>query len=209
MTGNGRKWIALSVALLVLLTGCWQDTAYQTGFGYTFTPHQIMFGARMESDRFARDAVVLDIYFGVHDMGYAEKYGSDPKSGYLKDGNETVFFGLYLCAGEDKLDVVNDMQIPDYRSIPDHVFLREISQEDAFSAEYGFRMDYLRGITYNHMEKVTIPAEFLTGERGSFAVKLIAFHEPMESGEPYYTSTVGFIAFDYVQQPDGTIQIIF
>ena len=203
-----RRWLLLLLVAVLLMAGCRHEAAYEKGFGYTFTPHPIMFGARMESDLFDRDAVTLDIYYGVHDMGYDEKYDHDPRTRYRKEGYETIFFGLYTCAGEHQLDVVNDMQIPDYRNIPNYYFVREIGEEEAFSGEYGFTMGYWRGITYNHKETITIPAELLTGTRGSIAVRLVAFHEPLEEGGPYYTSTAGGIELDYQLQEDGRIQII-
>ena len=197
------------LAVSLLFTSCNQKSRYEKGFGYTFTPHSIMLGVRADTDTFDKNDLTLDIYYGVHDVGYDEKYGNDPRTGYRKEGYETLLFGLYLCDGEHILDIVNDMEIPDYKSIDKHYFIREISEEDAFSGAYGLEMSYLKGITYNHSESVSIPAELLDKSAGSFAVKLIAFCEPVSEGESYYTSTVGFIEFDYEAIDADSVRVIF
>ena len=201
-------WVLIIVSVLTA-TSCRQKAEFEKGFGFTFTPDEIMFGARFDTDTFAKDDVTFDLYYGVHDIGYDEKYNTDPKFGYRKEGNETIFFGLYICRAEHSLDVVNDMEILDYMMIENHYFVKEISEEEAFSEEYGFTMSYLKGITYNHNEKISIPTEFLTEEKGSFVVKLIAFHEPMIEGDNYYTSTARHIDFDYQIVDENTIKIIF
>ena len=91
--------------------------------------------------------------------------------------------------------------------IDNHYFVKEISEEEAFSDEYGFTMSYWKGITYNHIEKITIPSEFFANETGVFVVKLIAFHETVNEGDNYYTSTARYIEFDYQVVDDNTIKI--
>lgn len=203
-----RMVLILSVITL-LISACGENAKPEKGFDYTFTPNEIMFGARSDTDTFSNDNVAFDIYYGVHDIGYDEKYGTDPKSRYRKEGYETIFFGLYICDAEHSLDVVNDMEIDDYKMIDDHYFVKEISEEEAFSEEYGFTMSYWKGITYNHSEEITVPTEFFTEETGSFAIKLIAFHLPMNEGDNYYTSTAGHIEFDYEVIDGNTVKIIF
>ncbi len=206
------KKITLLVIVLILvvsMTGCGNKANLEKGFAYTFTPDEIMFGVRSDTDTFDNGSVSFDVYYGVHDIGKDEKYDNDPKLTYTKEGHETIFFGLYICNGEYALDVVNDMEIPDYKMIDNYYFVKEISEEEAFSGDYGFTMSYLKGITYNHSEEITIPAEFFAGETGSIAVKLIAFHEPVEEGGNYYTSTASHIKLRYEKIDDNTIKFIF
>lgn len=106
--------------LLILLTvslftaGCGQKSAFEKGFDYTFTPNSIMFGVKSDTDTFSKNDVTFNLYYGVHDIGYTEKYNIDPKSLYQKEGYETIFFGLYICEADYSFDVVNDMEISDY-----------------------------------------------------------------------------------------------
>ncbi len=199
----------LNLFIIISFVGCSGNAELEKGFGYTFTPDKIMFGARSDTDIFSKDNVAFDIYYGVHDIGYDEKYGTDPKGVYRKEGDETIFFGLYICDTEHSLDVVNDMEIVDYKMIDDHYFVKEISEKEAFSEEYGFTMSYWKGITYNHSEKITVPTEFFAEKTGSFAIKLIAFHMPMNEGDNYYTSAARHIEFDYEVIDGNTVKIIF
>ena len=199
----------LLILLIITLsvTGCGQKSGFEKGFDYTFTPTRIMFGAKSDTDTFPKNDVTFDLYYGVHDVKDDKKYGTDPKTFYQKEGDETVFFGLYICDAEHSLDVMNDMEISDYKMIENHYFVKEISEEEAFSDEYGFTMSYWKGITYNHSETITIPTEFFEEETGSFAIKLIAFHEPTNEGDHYYTSTACHIEFDYQGVDENTIKI--
>lgn len=206
-----RIFMVLLILLTVTLsaTSCGQESGFEKGFDYTFTPQTIMFGAKSDTDTFSKNDVIFDLYYGVHDIGYDEKYNSDPKTLYQKEGYEKIFFGLYICEADYSLDVVNDMEISDYKMIENHYLVKEFSEEEAFSEEYGFTMSYRKGITYNHSEKITIPTEFFAKETGSFVIKLIAFHEPTIEEDNYYTSTASHIEFDYQVVDENTIKIIF
>lgn len=193
--------ILLIVTLFV--AGCGQKSGFEEGFDYTFTPTRIMFGAKSDKDTFPKNDVTFDLYYGVHDV----KDDTDPKTYYQKEGDEIVFFGLYICDAEHSLDVMNDMEIADCKMIENYYFVKEISEEEAFSEEYGYTMSYWKGITYNHSETITIPTEFLEEETGSFAIKLIAFHEPTNEGDNYYTSTACHIEFKYQLVDENTISI--
>lgn len=210
-----KKTRSICQVLLILMiftlfvTGCERKSALKKGFNYTLTPNEIMFGAKSDTNTFSKNDVVFDLYYGVHDIGYDEKYNADPKSGYQKEGNETISFGLYICDADYSLDVVSGMEISNYKMIDGHYFVRKIFEEEAFSDEYGFTMNYCKGIVYNHSEKITIPSEFFADETGSFVVKLIAFHEPMTEGENYYISMVCYIEFDYQAINENTIKVVF
>ncbi len=203
-----RVLLILTIFTL-FVTGCEQKSEFEKGFNYTLTPNEIMFGAKSDTNTFSKNDVTFDLYYGVHDIGSDKKYNTDPKSGYQKEGNETIFFGLYICDADYSLDVVNGTEISNYKMIDGHYFVRKISEEEAFSDEYGFTMSYRKGIVYNHSEKITVPSEFFADETGSFVVKLIAFHEPMTEGDNYYISTVRYIAFDYQAINENTIKIVF
>ena len=53
-----------------------------------------------------------------------------------------------------------------------------------------------------------IPSDFFVNKTGSFVVKLIAFHKPMNDGGNYYTSAARGIEFDYQVVDENTIKII-
>lgn len=205
-----RVFRVLLILLMVsLLTeGCEQKSKLEKGFDYTFTPNSIMFGVKFGTDTFSKNNVTFDLYYGVYDIGYAQKNNADPKSNYLKEGYETISFGLYICEADYSLNIVNDMEISDYKMIDNHYFVKEISEEEAFSDEYGFTMSYWNGITYNHSEKITIPSSFFKNETGSFVVKLIAFREPMAEVDDYHIAMIHYIEIDYQVIDENTIKIV-
>ncbi len=201
--------IFISILIIFLLFGCGNEAKLESGFGYTFTPQQIMMGVRSQTDTFTTENVCFDLYYGLHDIGYNEKYNCDPKNGYMKNGYETVLFGLYVCDNEHSLDVCNDMEISDYRVIDNHYFIKSIPESVAFTDDYGFTMSYLKGISYNHSEMIAIPSELFSEETGSFAIKLIAFYEPLEEGDNYYTSTAAHISVRYQLTNSNTVKLVF
>ena len=70
-------------------------------------------------------------------------------------------------------------------------------------------MSYRKGITYNHSEKITVPAEFFTKETGGFVIKLIAFREPTMKGGKYEVSTAGDLEITYRVVDENTIKLKF
>lgn len=206
-----RIFRVLLILLMVSLftTGCGKRSKIEKGFGYTWTPKSIMFGIRADTDTFSKNDVSFNLYYGVHDIGHDSKYDSDPKKSYQKEGNETIFFGLYICDKEHSFDIVNDSEITDYKMIENYYFVKDLSEEDAFSEEYGFSVSYWTGITYNHSEKFIVPTEIFANETGSFVIKLIAFRETTNEGRKYYVSTAGDFEITYHLVDENTIKLNF
>lgn len=210
LTRNICRVLLILILVVPSTTSCGQnDKKYEKGFDYTLNPEAIMIGVQSNIDVFNIDDVSFDIYYGVHDINYNEKHDNEPKSSYLKEGNETVFFGVYICSSTNSLDVVNDVEISDYEVIDNYYFVKKISEEEAFSNEYGFEIDYLKGIVYNHSEKIVIPAEFFTEDTGSFVIKIVAFFEPTNDSENYYVSMTQQIKLQYQIVDKNTVKIVF
>ena len=195
------------LAAIMLLPGCERRSGFETGFGYnSHMGYMLPMGVRSDTDTFSKDDLTLELYFGTYDSDYVEKNGSDPRTFYDREGDEFAFFGLYICDWEHRLDLVGFSEIPDHTAVEDHLLIREIPAEDAFSEEYGFTMGRLRGIEYNHHETVTVPPEFLQGDRGSFVLKLVAFVDHGGEG-PDYISARHYIEIDYQMIDQNTIKI--
>lgn len=199
--------------VVVFLAGCYKQQAnFESGyFGYTNHPPQIMIGVRSETDTFSRDNIIFDLYYGFHDIGYDEKYNHDPKGSYLAANRKNVilclYFGHYLID-----DFEFNGEFKDYKSLENHYFVKEISEEDAFSDEYGYTMTYRNGITYNHYETVAVPQECLIENEygiGFIRIELMAFCEPLNEDDYYYTSANGVLGLRYENIDDNTIKISF
>lgn len=206
--------LLLILSMALSATGCgWNSDKYKFEIGhfdYTFTPDSIMMGAKSKTDTFAKDAVSVELYYGVHNIGYDERYGTDPKSRYTLSAfpDEKILFALYVCDTEFSLDVVNSMNFEDYKNIDNYYFVKEIFEDEAFSEEYGFNMTYLQGVTYNHHETITIPAELLNKEKGSFSIKILAFQGPLSDSGIYHTTNGSHIELDY-EIVDDKVKIKF
>ncbi|MBE6944246.1 MAG: hypothetical protein E7453_08360 [Ruminococcaceae bacterium] len=212
-TQVNRAFRVLLILLIVALSvsGCRQKAMFEKGFDYTFNPKEIMLGAISDTDLFDKHNVNFDLCYGTHDIGYCEKYGINPRALYAKTHLQgaDLFFGLYICDAEYEYDIANDMEFSEYKAIDNHYFVKEISEKEAFSEEYGLTMSRWKGITYNHSEKVTIPAETFKAERGRFVIKLVAFHKPISEGDSYYTSSVGILELNYQIVDENTVRITF
>ena len=148
LTGTSKKRVFRVLLLLLILamtvSGCGKKAAFEKGFGYTFTPRQIMFGIRSDTETFAIDDVTFDLYFGTYDIDYCEEYKVDPRYLYaLRDYiDERLIFALYISDPEE--DVFRENT--DYKTIDNYYFVREISEEEALSEEYGFTMSYWKDL---------------------------------------------------------------
>ena len=208
---QSRTFRVLLILLIVALafSGCRQKAALEKGFGYVHTRNSSMLGVRSNTDVFAKDDVTLELCYGTYDINYCEKNGVDPKLFYRRTHltNSKIIFGLYISDPERSLPIVNDMEISDYRAIDNHYFVKEISEDEAFSKEYGLTTSRWSGIAYNHREEITIPLEFLGEKTGSFNIKLIAFLESTDEGGGYYTTVVSHQEFRYQTLDENTIRI--
>ncbi len=197
---------SLVLSVICSFFGCWEPRSkLEKGFGYTLTPDIPMLAVRAQTDRFAAEDVTLELSIGLYDLDRKDEFS---KEDYLRFAYEEVFFGIYVCEKTHRLDILNDMEISDYRTLAKHYFVREILEEEASQGDYGYQMRYGKGITYSHSEKITIPLQIFSENEGGFAIKVIAFCQPLIAGEPYYTSTARDITLDYEWEGEQ-IKIIF
>ena len=208
-----KKIVAIILMTVLYVTGCGfqeENKFYQAGdFGYTLTPTEIMVGVKSQTNIFEIDNVSIDLYYGLFDSGYMEKYNQDMRNGYTKSvlSDKPILFSLYICAGDYELSILNDQTYEEYSEIENHYYLRSLSEKEAFSDEYGYTIDRKNGVTYNHCEKIVIPSQFFNKDKGEVVVKIVAFQGPLEAGKEYYTTIVGFVTLDYELTDDGQVKI--
>lgn len=212
MKSQNWKWIRRVVLLLLIavqmVSGCDQETGYQCGdWTYTLTPLTIMMGIKSDTNTFTRNTVILDLYYGVYDILYHKEYKLDPKTGYLREGCEDVFFSLYISSKKDPYQLYNDMRIQNHTEIEGYQHLFDLTSEDAFSEQYGFSMDY-SGISYRHSEELFIPEDFFSDVSGTVIVQLVAFAIPVE-GNDYCITHTDSIVLDYQIVDNNSIKISF
>ena len=206
------KWFRRVVLLLLIavqmVTGCDQENSYQCGdWTYTLTPHTIMMGIKSDTDTFMRNAVRFDLYYGVYDILYHNEYKLDPKTGYLREGCEDVFFSLYISNKKDPYQLYNDMRVQNHTEMEGYQHLFDLTSEDAFSEQYGFSMDY-SGISYRHREELCIPEDFFSEVSGTIIVQLVAFAIPVD-GSDYCITHTDAITLNYQTVEINSIKISF
>lgn len=214
LTGTPKRCVfrVLLILLIVAMTvsGCGKKAAFEKGFGYTSRKSMSMFGARADTDLFPKDNVTFDFCCGIYDIGYCKKYNTDPKSAFGASEESNLIFAIYLS---DSVNFQIDEECADYKAIDNCYFVKEISEEEAFSEKYGYTMSYWKGIflgqgvTYNNCESITVPAELFTEENGVFYLYFVAFQEPTNEGGTYSRSHKQVISFPYQVIDEGTVKL--
>ena len=210
------NWIQMIRAVLILLLcsvllgGCHQKQQFEFGdFSYKHRYEPVMMGLKSSTDTFPIDDVSLDFYFGlfpVHDRTPKNYYAKS----HIENGNGEVFFAVYINANADD-SIVPEATYQDYSKLENYYFLKEISEEDAFSEAYSFSMDFWSGVTYQHHESITIPKAvfsegMMTEKRGEFEIVMIAW-QPIKEDGTYYLSYRREMRVLYSVSDQGNIKL--
>lgn len=120
------------------------------------------------------------------------------------------FFAVYINANADD-SIVPEATYQDYSKLENYFFLKEISEEDAFSEAYSFSMDFWSGVTYQHHESITIPKAvfsegMMTENRGEFEIVMIAW-QPIKEDGTYYLSYRREMRVLYSVSDQGNIKL--
>lgn len=175
---------------------------YQEGdFYYKTLSTPIMLGIKSNTDTFPVDDVTVKLYYGVYPRGY-----EPPAASYTHRGDTDIIFGIYTCEYEERENVYASLIFDDYKNIENNIFIKDASKEEVFGGEYWRNMNYW-GVSYNHNEDFTIPAEMFTEDYGRFIVKILAFNtNPEYTG--YRTGALGYIKVYYQKTDDDTVKLI-
>jgi len=145
---------------------------------------------------------------GLHRTSLFGKTDDVPKNQYAY-GSYDMGFAIYISDGE----FVNDFpsSVDDLKSIENHYFVGEITEEEAFTKQYGYNK-----FGYNHQRKISIPSKFLSKEKCSFTIKLANYYNFGEDNQSkYYGSKFDFvmddsvyvIVLEYEKSEDGRVII--
>ena len=211
------NWIQMIRAVLILLLcsvllgGCHQKQQFEFGdFSYKHRYDPVMMGLKSSTDTFPIADVSLDFYFGLFpvDARVPKYYYS---KSHIENGNDEVFFAVYINANPD--DSIYPYQTyHDYRDLDNYYFLKEISEQDAFSEEYSFSIDFWSGVTYQHHENIIIPKTvfsegMMTEDRGEFEVVIIAW-QPIKEDGTYFMSYRKDMSVLYSVTSKGNLKLL-
>ena len=214
MKNSGSSQRVVLILLLISLlcacmTGCQIQQQYEWGsFGWTNMPEYIMMGATADTDTFAVDSVVLNLHFGLFP---AED--TSPRGVYASSGIDSeVFFTVYVCNYAGRRTISTGQEHKNYQVIDNHYFIKEISEDDAFSSQYSYTMRFIGGITYQHQESIDIPENvFVEGifheNRGSFQIVIAAWQQSQET-QLYCLKLSNTLEIDYQMTEDGSVVLL-
>ncbi len=196
------KLIALALTAAVILCGC-QDL----NSGYSYSKGDISVGGRItekmlaiksRQNTFPLDAVTFDLFYGLYN---AE---SGP-GGDFYDNPEIIC--IYATSEYSSMPDFPE----DITSIKDHYLLRMLSEEEAYTEEYSYRLHrygiFVSYVEYTHHEPVTLPRELFAKDRGEIYIKLVHYVDRGEEGiHLYYLHD---LSISYTQHEDNTITLDF
>ena len=202
--------ILLLVSLLcACMTGCRIPQKYEWGsFGWTNHPECIMMGVTADTDTFAADSVELNLHFGLFPAEDAS-----PRGAYSLSGTDSeVFFAIYVVNYAGRHTISTGQEYENYKTIDNHHFIKEISEDDAFSSQYSYIMRFIGGITYQHQEPLHIPENvFEEGifheNRGSFQIVIAAWQQSTET-QLYCLKLSNTLEIDYLISEDGYVDFL-
>ena len=152
------------------------------------------------------DDLTLNLEIGLHSISLFSKSG---KEQYAYSSYETGF-AIYISDGIYEDDFPSTAS--NLRHIDNHYYVDEITEDEAFSIEYGYNR-----FLYNHKRKIKIPSKFLMKDRGSVAIKLAHYYIFGEWGDQweYFGSKYDFdssysiyvIVLEYEKTEDGRVMI--
>lgn len=192
----------------LLLTGCTlnlQEGIYRAGtFGYEIDRQSIILGAEAETNVFSKDDVSFKLYYGFFDKNDDE---DSHNYSYTLEETDSVIFAMYICERQYMFDISNNQEYEDYKNIENHYFVKQLSDEEAFSDEYGYSMDFINGVSYSHSETINIPEQFFLNDSSSFMIQWVSFIEPKEEDGVYLSTNVGYLRLHYDIMADGQVKI--
>ena len=199
------KVVIILLIVTLSVTGC-RGAKYENGtFDYQYwIKNCIMMGVRSNTNLFPINDVKLDFYCGIYNINNGAE---EEKSNYYALDRENPFFVIYIS--EQKVDKFKThTSVDDYKNDEDYYLVREISEKEAFSNEYGYRMTHLFGMQYNHKEKILIPSRFFTKQKGYFCINVVTFLQPTSTEQNYLVTEVNNIQL-YYEKIDSQIIKLF
>lgn len=200
------------IMLLISCTGCGERYKIEYGFRDGLELYSITIGIRSKTDTFTKDNMSFDLYYSFYENG-----DEMPKSMYSTSDprweGANIIFGIYIYDKKylNTVGVSSDAIYSDYRELEHHTFIKEISEDEAFSGKYGYSSSFWSGHDYNYEgETICIPAEFLnvgTGNYGGFVISIIAFLEPLNEKDGYRIIEIGSAQLSYLGIDENTVRI--
>ena len=203
---NKTKLVARLMLVVILVAGTLNLVGCSSNYNYVRNnerrgdesqPVSLVVGSN--TNIFEIDDCTLDLEIGIHQLSVFGKIDDNVKEKqYQFRPNQRIAFAIYFC--DDEMVQVIPQSTTDIKSIEGHWFVKEITEEEAFTKEYGY--NYLKS---NHVEKITIPTEFIDENSGAVALKLVIYS--VDKSSLYTFKRFFYIKLEFERTNDSTIKI--
>ena len=179
-----KKIIALVLiisTLVLTLTGCfWRDDNTSEEYcwgdeGLGFPEYQHL-NAKVTSDKLEFDIndVTLDFYYCFYCLD--DETIEEVRSNYHSGTGEEYFentYAIYLSNEWSLSFEEENDRIIDYENKVNAQLIKYIDHKELFDTNYGYTIYGINVIEYNHMEELTIPAEFFVSSYGTVYIHVV------------------------------------
>ncbi len=220
---NKTKLIARVMLVVLLLSSALNFCSCDMKYKYILSSSRYAHQGNYSPSHFVAtsNTTVFDINDITFNIAYAthQIQKKNPKSSYpnVYGDNPILYFGLYICPYETTSEefwnfenqTYND--VDSFQNIEGYKFVNGITDEEAFTKEYALISTPFfisNGSIYNHVESITIPKEYITGDQGAFMLKFICFIYS-EYIEGYRCLFVKGITFYYDKIDENIVKINF
>ncbi len=200
--------IVAIVALAIAIYLCHDDI--RGGFAYDLTPEAIMMGVKSNKNIFKVDDVNVELYYSLYEN---DEEGDGRKYSYIQELQDQVVVGMYMSNinnSYDVLDLIDIYECGDYKKLSKEIFIKEITEEEAFDAEYNYGYTHVFDrMLYKHHETINIPKEFFEKEEGFIVIRLVSFITPNEKCDKYLAMKYAYIMLKYEYIDENTVKLEF
>ena len=220
---NKIKLIARVMLLVLLVTSVFSFVGCDMKYKYILSSQRYCPEGNFSPSHFVAtsDTTIFnknDITFNIAYATYQSQQ-KNPKSSYpnLYGENPIMYFGLYLALDINSYEEFWSFYYQTYQDISSlqnidkFTFIKGITDEEAFTEEYALTPTPFfisNGSIYNHVEKITIPPEFVSENQGVFVLKFICFGYRPQTND-YVAFFMKQIEFKYKKIDSDTIEIEF
>ncbi len=163
--------------------------------------------ASSKTDTFPIDNVSFELYYAFHEEG------DTSGGGFYLNKCDHVLFALSIRVVDESGKYNYDFHefgtpIDDYKNIPYQTYLYTITEDEAFSGKYSYRLAANKEFIYNHSETIKIPESIFKYEKGVFYIDLKCYN--MYDDLSGYFDSFGFgLNFAFEKTDDNTVKLNF
>ena len=190
-----RKTYLLLILIFIVtcMTSCSSGYKVEKGMRYSTLLPSMCVGIQTNKTEYEIDNFVLDFYYG-----WEKGFMNDPMVGY-----EIVGALIYVSEG---FNILEYKEYDDYNDIDEKFNIIKVVTEDLNNEKYFVEFDRLGKATYKHQEKLLIPNEIMTKNKGSLKINITSILRNIETWK-YIFNGGSYIIIEYEILENGNVNI--